>query len=187
MKRAVSFVLSVLLVFCLSVFAMASETNPEDLVPGSSGIVLYSDSVTVVSGVDDLAIDTPILGGYYVDVMTGELGALRIYIPVNYIDGYLSYSDSGSLINISASTITGYAYDDSGDLYTVRWSTFSLPQYRLYEGIGYSYEDLTITAVEGTNVSILGSDPGQVISDSILLMILCVFVGVILLTRFMKH
>lgn len=97
-------------------------------------------------------------GGAYFSVNTQQLGRVKIYIPIDYQEGSFAYDNRGNLVNIRASTITGYILD--GTQYTVRWNTFDAPQYRLvnYSGTGNQYQDLTITDVRDTNVQIIEDD-----------------------------
>lgn len=157
-------------------------------------IYIYSPDTVIVDGVEvgsepvALAFDgsRPLAGGYYVDVVTSQLGDLLIYIPVNYVDGYLTYTESGNLFNLSSSTVTCIAFTENGTQYSVRFSSFAEPQYRLYDYQVSTWYDLTVSEVSDTNVRILSEDAPQPIPQYVLLVLALVLIGGILICVFWK-
>lgn len=90
-------------------------------------------------------------GCCFITVSGGSLGSVDIYLPVNYISGYLTLKD-GIPFNASNSTVSGYVLSSSGDIrYQVRWPAWSSAEYRAYDS-GYSYAAYNITGVDASNV-----------------------------------
>lgn len=165
-------------------------------VSASDAIYITSPDTVIIDGIDASGSDVvplaftgnrPLAGGYYIDAVTDELGDLLIYVPINYVDGYLTYTSAGNLFNLSSSTITCIGFTNNGTQYTVRFSSFSEPQYRLYDYNVSTYYDLTVEEVSGTNVRILEDDAPIPISSDVLGVLLLVFVGGILVWVFWKH
>lgn len=121
----------------------------------------------------------------YVTCATSQLGNITFFVPVTYREGYFSMSDNG-LMNVHTSTVSGYFYRGS-TLYQIRFSGYSTPQYRLYDG-SYNYSDLTIGDVMSTNMVIYDSynDVSASRSDIYLLGLLLVG-GVIVVCLFMRR
>lgn len=146
-------------------------------------VYLTSPEEAVVYSVGDV-----LSGGAFFEVDTSELGTVKIYIPIDYQEGSFAYDNYSNLVNIRASTITGYILD--GTQYSVRWTSFGTPQYRLlnYSGVGSSYNDLTVESVTDTNVQIIEDDTEVPLFPDTrfvqLLILLCL--GVIVVCQFMK-
>lgn len=121
----------------------------------------------------------------YVTCSTSQLGDITFFVPVTYREGYLSLSDNG-LMNVHTSTVSGYFYRGS-TLYQLRFSGYSTPQYRVYDG-GYNYSDLTVNEVISTNMVIYDSynDVAADRSDIYLLGLILVG-GVIVVCLFMRR
>lgn len=84
---------------------------------------------------------------YFIDMQTSELGAITVYIPINYAECFII--ENNRIINQTQSTITGYI---SGISATVRFQPFtSSPQYQN----GYNWIDLTITNISDYNIPVL--------------------------------
>lgn len=99
--------------------------------------------------------DAPVSGGLYISCNSRELGETTIYLPVSWQNKCLTFDSSGNLFNLTSSTISGFAYSGSTK-YQVRWSSFSAPQYRVWDS-GYQYSDLTVLSVYDTNADIVDS------------------------------
>ena len=121
----------------------------------------------------------------YVTCSTSQLGDITFFVPVSYREGYFSMSDNG-LMNVHTSTVSGYFYRGS-TLYQLRFSGYSTPQYRLYDG-SYNYSDLTVNDVTSTNMVIYDSynDVSADRLDVYLLGLLLVG-GVIVVCLFMRR
>lgn len=133
------------------------ESVPEDGMVLPGGVTLYADTVVLTEPPSTYAItNSPVAGGCYMLVDTAQLGEVKIYVPVNYRRGSLSFFNGSNVCSITNSTISGYGFTGSST-YNIRFTSFGVPQYRLYDS-GYSYSALTITNVKDTNVQILSSD-----------------------------
>lgn len=133
---------------------------------------------------DDPPADAPFTGSLYLSLDTRELGPVTVYLPVTYRSGYLSYSN-GNLFNVSNSTVSGVMYY-GGTEYQFRLSSWSTPQYRLYDS-GYTYSDLTVTAIEASNAVIAEEFPPLVSGEQVVQWIPVLLMGVIVLCLFMKR
>lgn len=149
----------------------------------ADAVYLTSEEEAVVYSVGDV-----LSGGAFFEVETSELGNVKIYIPMDYQEGSFAYDNYGNLVNIRASTITGYILD--GTQYSVRWTSFGTPQYRLlnYSGVGSTYNDLSVEDVLDTNIQIIEDDTEVPLFPDTrfiqLLILLCL--GVIVVCQFMK-
>lgn len=138
-----------------------SESGEEDytFVSESGEVYIEADAV-YLTGEDEAitySVGDVLSGGAFFDVETSELGSVKIYIPIDYQEGSFAYDNHGNLVNIRAASITGYILD--GTQYSVRWTSFNTPQYRLTNyDYGSSYEDLTITFVNDSNIQIVEDD-----------------------------
>lgn len=84
---------------------------------------------------------------YYVELITSELGAITVYIPINYAECFTI--ENNKIINQTQSNITGYISGING---TIRFSPFtSNPQYQN----NYQWIDLTITSINDYNLPTL--------------------------------
>lgn len=124
-------------------------------------------------------------GGYYMDVTT-NLGSVRIYVPVNYAKGSFTYDSSGEPVNITASTISGY-FVRNGSLYSVRFVSMGGITYRLTDGSGYSWSDLSVSAVDDTNIQFFTVNPPLYGFSELFPYILTFCLGVVVLCLFMKR
>lgn len=95
---------------------------------------------------------TGLTGGSFIRCRT-NLGEAVILIPINYRNDFLAVSTSGNLYNCYSSTITGTMYINNNQ-YSMRWSSFSYPEYRAYDS-NYSYSSFTIYEVLDTNCRFL--------------------------------
>lgn len=158
-----------------------SEYN--DVTINADAVYLTADDEAVSYSVGDV-----LSGGAFFEVDTSELGEVKIYVPIDYQEGSFAYDNNGNLVNIRSATITGYILD--GTQYTVRWTSFNTPQYRLvnYSGVSSAYEDLTITSVIDTNIQIVEDDSEVPLfpDDRYIFLSILAVLGVIMLCQFMK-
>lgn len=102
-------------------------------------------------------------GNFYIEVNTVEIGRGTIILPNNYKYDYLStYDNSDELYNSTSSTLNGYIITTRGNRYQCRFSSFSPAQYYLGTGVGYGWQDLSISELYTSNGSILGSNGQKV-------------------------
>lgn len=141
-------------------------------------------SVSVLAYDDTPPTSSPLGYTCFITMQTRELGQITVYLPVTWQENTFSW-DGTNLRNITTSTVTGY-WTSNTDNY-VRWSSFSLPQYREPSGSSWSLEDLTVQEIISTNVSIAESyeEVGVSRSDNYYV-ILILIGGVLLLILFMK-
>lgn len=161
----------------------------ESFVEDTGSVHINADAVYLSSGEEAVtySVGDVLSGGAFFEVDTSELGSVKIYIPIDYQEGSFAYDNNGNLVNIRASTITGYILD--GTQYTVRWTSFNTPQYRLTDSdYSSSYEDLTVVSVTDTNIQIIEDDTEVPLFPDTrfvqLLILLCL--GVIVVCQFMK-
>lgn len=167
------------------------EGEPVVVVPES----IVTDSLTIEAGVVTLAMpenneypsDSPLSGGVYIEVDTRELGEVLIYVPTDYQYRSFAFDESGNIVNIRSATITGVLYDGN-TVYSVRFTSFGNPSYRLATG-NYTWDDLTVTEVLNTNVVFIESneDLPPVPDADMLSVIIVALLGVIVLCHFMKR
>lgn len=162
--------------------------SSSDVSLDSSALTINADTVYLTSAEDAViySVGDALSGCTYFKVDTAELGVVKIYIPTDYQRGSFTYDSYSNLVNIRSSTITGYILD--GSAYTVRWSSFNSPQYRLVDYSSSSWHDLTVTDVIETNVQIAEDDSDfPLYPDSSLISLIIISVlGVIMLCQFMK-
>lgn len=122
---------------------------------------------------------------YYANLQTRELGEIMVYFPYN-VARYLSYDeDSGRLINTYNSQISGYGFN--GSWYSIRFPTFDVPTYRR-EDSSTTYQDLTITRVNETNITFLNDTDFTAFSSGTLSNLTMLLIGgCILLCLFMRR
>ena len=137
---------------------------------------------------DDTAPEDPaFVGCCYITADTDALGVVDIFIPVNYQSGYFGFDYSGSLFNVSNTSISGVLYDSDGTEYTFRCSSWSAPQYRDLNGSSYTYFDLGDVDVISSNVQIAEEFPPLVPVDDIFPAVYVLIGGVIILCLFLKR
>ncbi len=154
----------------------------------TSALTINADTVYLTAAEDAVtySVGDALSGCTYFKVVTAELGEVKIYIPTDYQRGSFTYDSDSNLVNIRSSTITGYILD--GQSYTVRWTSFNSPQYRLVDYSSSTWHDLTVTDVIETNVQIVEDDSDfPLYPDSSLISLIIISVlGVIMLCQFMK-
>lgn len=171
---------SIRVFFCL-IFVLASLTisvmaddvyglDPDTLQISTEAVYLISEQQ-----LDDFPSGAGMQTGVYMDVETSELGSIVIWVPSNYQYRSFALNESGIPVNITSSTITGYYY--GSDDYSVRWSSFGQASYRLVDGTGYTWEALTITDINGTNVDMSQDQYLLMPSEDMLLYIIIFLIG----------
>lgn len=162
----------------------------EEFIADYGDITVNADAVYLTSPEDEVtyAVGDVLSGGAFFEVSTDELGEVKIYVPIDYQEGSFAYDNNANLVNIRSATITGYILD--GTQYTVRWTSFNTPQYRLvnYSGVGSSYEDLTIYSVNDTNIQIIEDDSEVPLfpDDRFVQLLILLCLGVIVVCQFMR-
>lgn len=151
-------------------------------------VLAFSLCVVPVSAYEDIApSDAPFVGSAYVTCDTRSLGVVDIYFPVSFLSGYWGVDQSGSLFNVSNSTISGVLYTQNGTEYQFRCSSWSVPQYRNTSGNIGSYVDLEVTEILSSNCEIAEAFPPLVSTDSIFPYAYLMIGGVIVLCLFLKR
>ena len=141
-------------------------------------------SVSCLALDDTPPSDPPFVGSLYVTGTVSGLGTVTLYLPVNYRSGYLGLSSDGYLYNVSSSSLSGVMYRGS-TAYTVSFSGFSLPRYRLRDSSGYSYDDLYFVPT-ASNAQIADTMPPVYDVADVQMYIVILFLGVVILC-FMKR
>lgn len=118
----------------------------------------------------------PFYGSTWIEGSASGLGSGTLYLPINYQSGYLGLTSSGTLINVYSSSLTGYFYRDSGNVYTVTMAFASTPRYRLSSA--YDQEDFLFTPSDG-NAVIAESDSNLASFEYLVPFVSIVFLGVI--------
>lgn len=144
----------------------ADPADPED--PLESTAV----SEALETGVDALALDGSLAGGYYF-VCDCALGSnLKFYVPLEWAHDVFTLNGSGALVNLSNTTC--YAYCPDYPDYTFSCSRFGTFTYR---ATNYNSSDLMITDISETNIEFL-EDETQVPSDSDMLLLIAALIFV---------
>lgn len=122
---------------------------------------------------------------YYANLQTRELGEVMVYFPYNAAR-YLSYNDNtGRIVNTYSSQVNAYGYN--GSWYSIRFPTFDVPTYRR-EDSSSTYQDLTITGVNETNITFLNDTDFTAFSSGTLSNLTMLLIGgCILLCLFMRR
>lgn len=122
---------------------------------------------------------------YYANLQTEELGEIMVYFPYN-VARYLSYNENtGRVVNTYSSQINAVGYN--GSWYSVRFPTFDTPTYRR-EDYTNTYQDLTITRVNESNITFLNDTDFTAFSSGTLANLTMLLIGgCILLCLFMRR
>lgn len=155
-------------------------TNPTDpVVTDPPQVDLSADAVQDIAGAVGAAVadavapdpsdSVPVLyasggivGGYYfvADCALGQ--GVKFWVPADFAQGSITMDSSGSLVNMTNSTI--YLMPDDSTLnssYTIQAPRFSSFQYRR-DASGYGWSDLDISNISNTNISWLDDTPQAV-------------------------
>lgn len=143
-------------------------------------------AVNAFAYTDTPPVNAPFVGSVYITGTTQELGTVTVYLPVTYREGYLGLTSSGNLFNVSNSSISGIMYRGSTE-YNFRLSSWSTPQYRLYNSSGYNYSDLTFTSITASNAVIAEEFQPLVPVSALLAYVPIILLGVIVLCLFIKR
>lgn len=148
------------------------------IISGDTPIAVY-DAPDPDAGLSVLSADDarPFYGSVWIEGTASGLGSGTLYLPINYQSGFLGVTDSGTLVNISSSSLTGYYYTDSGSVYTVTMSFASAPRYR--SSSSSTYQDFYFTPSDG-NAVIADSDSNLASVEYLLPFITVLFLGVII-------
>lgn len=123
-------------------------------------------SEEVEAGVDALAGDGALAGGYYF-VADCALGYdLKFYVPLEWAHDVFTLDSSGAPVNLSNSTC--YAYCPDYPDYTISCSRFGTFTYR---ATNYNTTDLEITEISETNISFLEDEMQRLSEYDLLLLI----------------
>lgn len=164
------------------------ETVTDEVIINADKVILNTEEEEEPVSLQVYAVDTsPLQGGYYIDCDTRQLGVLRIYVPINYTDGFLTLTNDGNLFNLSSSTVTCAAWNSNGTQYTVRFTSFSEPQYRLYDYVSSQYYDLNVSQISDTNVRILKDNPQIALDINFVYLFIIFALLVVILCQFMKR
>lgn len=172
--------LSVLLaLFVVPVKATQTETEVPSEEIGEQVVLLADEGTTFSlsnSIPDNPPSNPPFYGACYVTGTTNTGSTVTLYFPNTYKTGFFGVDSNGYLVNVSASSISGYyslAYNNS-----VSVSAFSHPRYR--NSSSYSeYIDLYIVPT-ASNMDIETEFSGRVNVEDILPYIYILMMGVIL-------
>lgn len=129
--------------------------------------------------VDDVPIlyaSGGIVGGYYfvADCALGQ--GVKFWVPADFAQGSITMDSSGSLVNMTNSTI--YLMPDDSRLnsnYTIQAPRFSSFQYRR-DASGYVWSDLDISNISDTNISWLDDTPQAVPQSSYFVLIASILI-----------
>lgn len=124
------------------------------------------------------------INAYYV-----ECNNMVVYLPYDKV-GYLAVTADDEIINVSSSTITCYALNDSGDVVgNYRLPAYQSMQYYQYQytANGRDYYEWVDVNAYGSNSNIVFGQVGINSIESILLFLTLFGVGLILFTRRFKH
>lgn len=161
----------------------------EEASEAAQQITIQADQVVIQSEAEQPILSASVSdflqGGYYMDART-NLGSVRIYVPVNYAKGSFTYDSSGEPVNITSSTISGY-FVRNGSLYSVRFASMGGITYRLADGSGYSWSDLSVSSVDDTNIQFFTVNPPLYGFSELFPYILTFCLGVVVLCLFMKR
>lgn len=128
-----------------------------------------------------------IVGGYYfvADCALGD--GVKFWVPADFAVGSITLDSSGSLVNMTNSTI--YLMPDDSTLnsaYTIQAPRFSSFLYRR-DASGYTWSDLAISNITDTNISWLADTPHALPVSTYMVIIIGVLILGFLLSVFLKR
>lgn len=178
----------------IDISAVSSETSDAYFLGDDTGVFIVAgetplpvyitdapdDGISTFSAGDS---DRPFYGSVWVEGTASGLGAGTLYLPINYQSGYLGVSSSGSLVNVYSSSLTGYFYADSGNVYTVTMVFASTPTYR---GSGVTSSQSFIFVPSDSNAVIADSDSNLTAIEYLLPYVTVLFLGVIFICLLTK-
>lgn len=159
------------------------EENP--LLAGDTPIPVYitdapDDGISALAAGDS---DRPFYGSVWIEGTASGLGTGTLYLPINYQSGYLGVTSSGSLVNVYSSSLTGYFYADSGNVYTVTMAFATTPTYR---GSGVTSSQSFVFVPSDSNAVIASSDSNLAAIEYLLPYVTVLFLGVIFICLLTK-
>lgn len=132
---------------------------------------------------EDYPSTAPLQGGYYIDCSAG-----LIFVPREAQYGAFAYDDSGELVNITDSTISGIVQRGSS-VYDLRFSSFGTAEYRDRDGSSWQWTSVSTGTVSSTNVEIF--DDGNAVrlwpTSTMLALVSILLLGVIAWRQFMRR
>lgn len=140
--------------------------------PADPEVPLESTAVSeaLETGVDALALDGSLAGGYYF-VCDCALGSnLKFYVPLEWTHDVFTLDSSGEPVNLSNSTC--YAFCPTYPDYTISCSRFGTFTYR---ATNYNTSDLQIRNISDTNIEFL-EDETQIPSNTELLILIAAMI-----------
>ncbi len=117
-----------------------------------------------------------IVGGYYFICDCALGNDIKFWVPADFAQGSITLDSSGSLVNMTNSTI--YLMPDDSRLnsnYTIQAPRFSSFQYRR-DASGYGWSDLDISNISDTNISWLDDTPQAVPQSSYFVLIASILI-----------
>lgn len=169
---------------CFSLFVLPCKAVSQEIevsaTESGDESILLADAVftfSVGGSIEDVPpTNPPFYGACYVTGTTNTGSTITLYFPNTYKTGYFGVDSNGYLVNVSASSISGYyggAYNNS-----ISVSSFGYPRYRTDSSYSdYTYVYLTPTA---SNIDIETEFAGRVSVDDILPYVSILLLGVIL-------
>lgn len=161
------------------------EVEEDPLLAGDTPIPVYitdapDDGISALVASDS---DRPFYGSVWIEGTASGLGAGTLYLPINYQSGYLGVTSSGSLVNVYSSSLTGYFYADSGNVYTVTMAFATTPTYR---GSGVTSSQSFVFVPSDSNAVIASSDSNLAAIEYLLPYVTVLFLGVIFICLLTK-
>lgn len=132
---------------------------------------------------EDYPSTAPLQGGYYIDCSAGLL-----FVPREAQYGAFAYDDSGELVNITDSTISGII-QRGRSVYDLRFTSFGTAEYRERDGSSWQWTSVSTGTVSATNVEIF--DDGNAVrlwpTSTMLALVSILLLGVIAWRQFMRR
>ena len=132
---------------------------------------------------EDYPSTAPLQGGYYIDCSAGLL-----FVPREAQYGAFAYDDSGELVNITDSTISGII-QRGRSVYDLRFTSFGTAEYRERDGSSWQWTSVSTGTVSASNVEIF--DDGSAVrlwpTSTMLALVSILLLGVIAWRQFMRR
>lgn len=167
------------LLLCVAVMAVPVNAAPDEGVvdaivatdgddPADPEAPLENTAVseTLETGVDVLAVDGSLAGGYYFVADCALGSALKFYVPLEWAYDVFTLDSSGEPVNLSNSTC--YAYCPEYPDYTFSCSRFGTFTYR---ATNYNTTDLQVRNITDSNISFLEDETQRLSQHDLLLLI----------------
>lgn len=173
---------------------VATDPPEVDLSPESINDIAGVIGSAVADAVSPQSDDVPVLyasggivGGYYfvADCALGD--SVKFWVPADFAQGSITMDASGSLVNMTNSTI--YLMPDDSTLnssYTIQAPRFSSFLYRR-DASGYTWSDLDISNITDTNISWLVDTPQIFSVSTYMVIVIAVLILGFLLSIFLKR